>query len=56
MEVLVALRETLGVADASLVGHSIVGRIAWRFTATYPDRIDKLVLMSPDGSASPGFE
>ncbi len=56
MQVMVALMDTLGVARASVIGHSIGGRIAWTFAATYPERVDKLVLVSPDGFASPGFE
>jgi pimeloyl-ACP methyl ester carboxylesterase len=32
------------------------GRIAWTFAAKHPDRVSKLVLISPDGFASPGFE
>jgi pimeloyl-ACP methyl ester carboxylesterase len=32
------------------------GKIAWNFAATHPDRVTKLVLVSPDGFASPGFE
>jgi pimeloyl-ACP methyl ester carboxylesterase len=51
-----ALMDQLGVARASLVGHSLGGRIAWQFAAAHPDRVDKLVLVSPDGFASPGFE
>ena len=35
---------------------SMGGRIAWTFAATQPARVDKLVLLSPDGFASPGFE
>jgi len=38
------------------VGHSMGGRMAWRFAAAYPERVDKLVLVAPDGFASPGFE
>jgi pimeloyl-ACP methyl ester carboxylesterase len=53
--VLLALMDRLGVAKASLIGNSIGGRIAWTFAAEYPDRVDKLVLISPDGFASPGF-
>lgn len=30
--------------------------MAWTFAATHPERVDKLVLVSPDGFASPGFE
>ncbi len=54
--VLTALLDGLGVARATLVGHSMGGRLAWRFAAEYPQRVDKLVLVAPDGFASPGFE
>ena len=54
--VLGALMDTLGVARASLVGNSLGGKIAWNFAADHPDRVEKLVLISPDGFASPGFE
>jgi pimeloyl-ACP methyl ester carboxylesterase len=54
--VLSALMDQLGVARAAIIGNSIGGRIAWKFAATYPDRVTKLVLISPDGFASPGFE
>lgn len=56
MQLLLALMDRLGIARASLVGHSIGGRIAWTFAATHPERVDKLVLVAPDGFASPGFE
>jgi pimeloyl-ACP methyl ester carboxylesterase len=56
LQILVALMDKLGLARVSLVGHSIGGRIAWTFAGTYPERMDKLVLVSPDGFASPGFE
>lgn len=52
---LLALMEQLGIERASVIGNSIGGRIAWRFAAEHPGRIDKLVLISPDGFASPGF-
>lgn len=55
MQVLIALMDQLGVPQASVVGHSIGGRIAWTFAATHPERVDKLVLVAPDGFASPGF-
>ena len=54
-QLLLALMDQLGLARASLVGHSIGGRIAWGFAAEHPDRVDKLVLVAPDGFASPGF-
>lgn len=53
MTVLVALMDGLGVARATLVGNSMGGRIAWLFAATHPERVAKLVLMAPDGFASP---
>jgi pimeloyl-ACP methyl ester carboxylesterase len=54
--VLVALMDRLGVARATVVGNSLGGRIAWTFAAPNPDRTDKLVLVSPDGFASPGLK
>jgi pimeloyl-ACP methyl ester carboxylesterase len=56
ISIILALMDRLGVAKASLIGNSIGGRIAWTFAAEHPDRVDKLVLISPDGFASPGFE
>lgn len=56
LEVLLALMNRLEVTRASLAGNSIGGRIAWTFAAQHPERTDKLVLISPDGFASPGFE
>jgi pimeloyl-ACP methyl ester carboxylesterase len=56
LELLAALLDRLGIAKAALVGNSVGGRIAWRFAAAHPDRVTKLVLVSPDGFASPGFE
>jgi pimeloyl-ACP methyl ester carboxylesterase len=54
--VLAALMDTLGVRRASLIGNSMGGKLAWMFAAEHPDRVNKLVLISPDGYASPGFE
>lgn len=56
IELLIALMDRLGVSRAHLVGHSIGGRIAWTFAARHPERVDRLVLIAPDGFASPGFE
>lgn len=53
--VLTGLMDRLGVARASLIGNSIGGKLAWQFAAQNPERVDKLVLVSPDGFASPGF-
>ncbi len=55
IEVLLALMDQLGVGRASIVGNSMGGRIAWTFAALHPERVDKLVLVSPDGFASPGL-
>jgi pimeloyl-ACP methyl ester carboxylesterase len=38
--VLVALLDRLGLAKAALVGNSVGGRIAWRFAAEHPARLD----------------
>lgn len=50
------LLDRLGIQKASVIGNSIGGRIAWRLAAQSPARVEKLVLISPDGFASPGFE
>jgi pimeloyl-ACP methyl ester carboxylesterase len=55
IHLLLALMDKLGVQKATLVGNSIGGRIAWTFAAEHPDRVSKLILISPDGFASPGF-
>lgn len=56
LQLLIALLDDLGLSRVSLVGHSMGGRIAWTFAAKFPERIDKLVLVAPDGFASFGFE
>ncbi|MFN5270832.1 MAG: alpha/beta fold hydrolase [Hyphomonadaceae bacterium] len=49
------LMDRLGIQKAVLIGNSLGGRLAWTFAAKHPDRVTKLVLISPDGFASPGF-
>jgi len=49
------LMDRLGIDKAAVVGNSIGGRIAWNMAADHPERVSKLVLISPDGFASPGF-
>ena len=56
ISVLAALMDRLGLARATIVGHSMGGRIAWRFAAAHPDRVERLVLMAPDGFAGPSTE
>jgi len=51
-----ALMDDLGIAKAAVIGNSLGGRIAWRYAAARPDRVERLVLISPDGFASPPFE
>ncbi len=53
---LAALLTQRGVARATVLGHSMGGRLAWRFAAAEPARVERLVLVAPDGFASPGFE
>jgi pimeloyl-ACP methyl ester carboxylesterase len=55
-EILAALLDRLGVARAHVVGSSMGGRIAWGFAAAKPERVERLVLMAPDGFASQGRE
>lgn len=54
-QVLGALMDTLSVRRASLIGNSLGGKLAWEFAAAHPERVDKLVLISPDGFASRAF-
>ena len=55
MKILIDLMDQLAVARASLVGNSMGGQIVWNFAALHPDRVTRLVLVSPVGFASPGF-
>ncbi len=54
MKILGDLMDQLDVARASLIGNSLGGRIAWNFAAMHPARVINLILISPDGFASPG--
>ena len=56
LELIEELMDKIGLLDATLIGNSMGGRVAWRFAAAFPSRVHKLVLISPDGFASPGFE
>lgn len=53
--VLVALLDALGIERATVAGNSLGGRLAWRLAADHPQRVARLVLVAPDGFASPGF-
>jgi pimeloyl-ACP methyl ester carboxylesterase len=46
----VRLLDHFGLREAHLVGHSLGGRIALKFTALYPNRVKSLVLIGTGGS------
>jgi len=56
VEVLEAFLKELNIPKVVLVGNSMGGKFAWQFTARYPNQVSKLVLISPDGYASPGIQ
>ncbi len=56
VQILGALMDKLQVSRASVIGNSLGGKIAWNFAVAYSRRVNRLVLISPDGFASPGFE
>jgi pimeloyl-ACP methyl ester carboxylesterase len=43
------LLDTLGIPTVTLLGHSMGGMLATRFTLMYPDRVSKLILEDPIG-------
>jgi pimeloyl-ACP methyl ester carboxylesterase len=56
VEVIEAFLKELKIPKVVLVGNSMGGKFAWQFAARYPDQVTKLVLISPDGYASPGIK
>jgi len=56
VEVLEAFLKELKIPKVVLVGNSMGGKFAWQFAARYPNQVSKLVLISPDGYASPGIQ
>jgi pimeloyl-ACP methyl ester carboxylesterase len=56
VEVLEAFLKELNIPKVVLVGNSMGGKFAWQFAARYPNQVSKLILISPDGYASPGIE
>ena len=56
VEVLEAFLKELRIPKVVIVGNSMGGKLAWQFAAQYPEQVSKLVLISPDGYASPGIE
>lgn len=55
LQLLLALMDRQQLARVTLIGNSMGGRIAWTMAARHPQRVDRLVLVSPDGFASPGY-
>lgn len=43
----------LNIAEFSLVGHSMGGKLAWNVAANFPSKVKQLVLMAPDGFSNP---
>jgi pimeloyl-ACP methyl ester carboxylesterase len=56
LRLITGLMDQLGVARAAMVGNSMGGKLAWLLAAEQPERVTKLILIAPDGFASPGFE
>ena len=46
--------QQLGVEYFSLAGNSLGGAIAWQYAATYPSKLDKLILIDPLGIPTDG--
>jgi pimeloyl-ACP methyl ester carboxylesterase len=44
-----AILDTLRITNASVLGHSMGGMLATRFTLMYPEMVDKLILENPIG-------
>lgn len=49
LQLITALLDERGVAQATVIGHSMGGRLAWRLAAEHPQRVHKLVLIAPIG-------
>jgi pimeloyl-ACP methyl ester carboxylesterase len=44
-----ALLASLGIGHATVIGHSVGGMLGMRYALTYPDDVDRLVLVDPIG-------
>lgn len=40
----------MGIKSFTLVGHSFGGYLATCYTESYPDHVDRLILLSPAGA------
>ncbi|MBZ5632157.1 MAG: alpha/beta hydrolase [Acidobacteriia bacterium] len=50
------LLQTLGIAQAAIVGHSMGGMLAARFSASYPDMTERTVIYNPIGLTDPRYQ
>jgi pimeloyl-ACP methyl ester carboxylesterase len=50
------LLQSLGIAQAAIVGHSMGGMLAARFAASYPDMTERLVIYNPIGLTDPRYQ
>jgi len=50
------LLDQLGLDRVHLVGHDWGASLSWRIAGSYPDRVDRLVVISVGAPASPGWE
>ncbi|WJH36593.1 alpha/beta hydrolase [Paenibacillus sp. CC-CFT747] len=50
------LLEHLSLESCSLAGHSMGGQLATEFALTYPDKVDKLILLAPSLTGFPYSE
>jgi pimeloyl-ACP methyl ester carboxylesterase len=55
LAVIIGLLDYLHITKASFIGNSLGGKLAWRVASAHPERVEKLVLISPDGFASEGY-
>jgi pimeloyl-ACP methyl ester carboxylesterase len=50
------LLQTLGVAKVTVIGHSMGGMLAARFSASFPDIAERTVIYDPIGLTDPRYE
>lgn len=53
---ILGLLDTLDVTRAHLVGHDWGASLAWRLAGSYPERFDRVVVLSVGAPTSPGWE
>jgi pimeloyl-ACP methyl ester carboxylesterase len=50
------LLQSLGIMQAAIVGHSMGGMLAARFSASYPDMTERTVIYNPIGLTDPRYQ